>query len=126
MPNAGPLAGVQAALHHVTTPYIFVAACDMPTLDREVIRYLCELAPGYDAVIPMTAAGPEPLHGVYAQTALPEISAALSRGIRKIREILPALKVSEVGVAELLKVSAEAHRSFRNINTVADLTTIDT
>lgn len=120
-PGGGPLAGIEAALSRAATPRIFVAGCDMPNLDRALISHLCRLAPGFDAVIPMTAKGWEPLHGVYAQSALPTISAALALGSRKLQTVLATLRVREVGEAEMLAVSATALRSFSNINRVSDL-----
>lgn len=120
-PGRGPLAGIEAALIRAATPYIFVAGCDMPELDRTLIKHLCSLSPGFDAVIPISAKGWEPLHGVYSQTALPAISAALAVGTRKLQTVLATLKVCEVGEAEMLAVSATSLSSFRNVNTVADL-----
>lgn len=120
-PGTGPLAGIEAALSCVATPFIFVAACDMPYLDPALIIHLCSLAPGYDAVIPVTASGLEPLHGVYGQTALPMISAALAGGTRKLQLILTDLKVRAVSETEMLAVSPSALQSFSNINTVDDL-----
>ena len=64
--NLGPLAGLDAALHHCRTPWIFTSACDMPTLSPKLITFLCSLAEnGADAVIPWPANGPEPLCGLY-------------------------------------------------------------
>jgi molybdopterin-guanine dinucleotide biosynthesis protein A len=120
-PGGGPLAGIEAALSRAATPCIFVAGCDMPHLDRALITHLCSLAPGYDAVIPLTVKGWEPLHGVYAKTALPIISAALAAGTRKLQAVLATLKVRAVEEAELRAVSATALQSFSNINTVNDL-----
>lgn len=120
-PGGGPLAGIEAALRQVTTPYIFVAGCDMPHLDRALIRHLCALAPGYQAVIPATAKGWEPLHGVYGQSGLPVIAAALAAGNRKLQEVLARLEVRMVDQAEMLAVSDNALASFRNVNTVAEL-----
>lgn len=124
-PGGGPLAGIEAALSHAATPYIFVAACDMPRLNRALITHLCTLADGYDAVIPMTARGWEPLHGVYSRSVLPTISAALADGKHKLQMVLSGLKVREVGEAEMLAVSETARESFRNINTVDDLPPAD-
>ena len=120
-PGGGPLAGIEAALTHAATPYIFVAGCDMPELDRALVSHLCQLAPGYDAVIPLSAKGPEPLHGVYAKSALPTISTALAAGSRKLQAVLASLRLREVTEAEMLAVSPTALGSFRNINTVNDL-----
>lgn len=120
-PGGGPLAGIEAALSRAATPYLFVAACDMPDLDRALITHLCTLAPGHDAVIPMTSRGLEPLHGVYAKSALPIISATLAAGNRKLQTVLATLKVRTVDEAEMLAVSSTALQSFSNINTVNDL-----
>lgn len=125
-PGGGPLAGIEAALTRAPTPYIFVVGCDMPDLERALIRHLCGLAPGYDAVIPVTSLGWEPLHGVYAKTALPTISAALAAGTRKLQAVLATLMVRGVGEPEMLAVSASALRSFRNINRVNELPATDT
>jgi molybdopterin-guanine dinucleotide biosynthesis protein A len=121
LPGAGPLAGIQTALHHAATPCIFVAGCDMPTLDSELIIYLCTQAAGYDVVLPVTDFGPEPLHAVYCRTALPRISAALADGVRKIQQVLPSLRVLEIGPETLAGISATPGRSFSNINTISDL-----
>lgn len=120
-PGGGPLAGIEAALSRTVTPYLFVAGCDMPYLDPALIRHLCFLAPGHDAVIPVTGRGLEPLHGVYGRTALPTIAAALAAGSRKLQVVLRQLNIREVAEAEMRAVSANALQSFRNINTVADL-----
>lgn len=125
LPGAGPLAGIEAALTRAATPRIFVAGCDMPYLEPALIRHLCALAPGYDAVVPRTAKGWEPLHAVYARSALPAIAAALAGGGRKLQEVLAALRLREVEEAELLAVSATALRSFGNINRAADLLAAD-
>ncbi len=121
LPGNGPLGGIQAALSRVETPYIFVAGCDMPDLDPELIALLCDRAPGYDAVLPVTAAGPEPLHAVYGRTALAPITAALAGGIRKIQAVLAQLRVLEIGPEQWPGTGGNFGRSFRNINTPADL-----
>jgi molybdopterin-guanine dinucleotide biosynthesis protein A len=121
LPGAGPLAGIQAALHHTATPYIFVAGCDMPALDPELIAFLCARAAGYDVVLPVNESGPEPLHAVYSRSALPGISAALAAGVRKIQEGLGSLRVLEIGPTALAGITAAPARSFSNINTTADL-----
>jgi len=121
LPGAGPLAGIQTALHHAATPYIFVTGCDMPTLDPKLIAYLCERAAGYDVVLPVTDAGSEPLHAVYSRNALPQIDAALAVGVRKIQEGLKSLRVLEIGPETLAGFGDSPARSFGNINTVADL-----
>lgn len=119
--GAGPLAGIHSALHHAATPFVFVAGCDMPDLEPQLITYLCEQASGYDAVLPVTPAGPEPLHAVYSRDSLPRIAAALAAGIRKIQEGLASLRVLEINLGTMAGICTHPERSFSNVNTPRDL-----
>lgn len=119
-PDAGPLAGIHAALKSVTSPLIFVAGCDMPFLDKSLIRYLYSLTEGYDVIVPRTDQGREPLHAIYRQSIVEVLEENLARGNRKIHQILAELNIREVGAAEMLAENGNLN-SFRNINTIADL-----
>jgi molybdopterin-guanine dinucleotide biosynthesis protein A len=79
-PGAGPLGGIYTALCAAATPYCVVVACDMPFVRPALLRHLLDLAPGYAAVVPRSARGPEPLHAVYARECLPAIAALLDAG----------------------------------------------
>lgn len=118
--DAGPLAGIQTALTKIDTPFAFVAACDMPQLNPTLIRYLCSLPGAWDVVLPWTANGPEPLHALYAKTALPIISENLDHGERKLQTVLAGLKVRQVTTNEILTVVPDLE-SFANINKPGDL-----
>jgi molybdopterin-guanine dinucleotide biosynthesis protein A len=122
-PGAGPLAGIHAALSAIDTPLIFVAGCDMPFLDRELITYLHSLATDFDAVVPHTAKGLEPLHAVYRRNTVAFIAENLRKGVFRLHDILSGLKIREVGQNEIIANSATGLDSFRNINTLDDLKT---
>lgn len=70
----GPLAGVVAASHATSAPWIFVTACDMPVLDDRAISGICESrGSAVDAVVPVGADGrPEPLHACYRCSTIDE------------------------------------------------------
>lgn len=118
--DAGPLAGIHAALQTVSTPLIFVAGCDMPFLDQKLINYLASLSDGYDVVVPRSTRGLEPLHAVYRQTIGGVIEEYLEKGNRKIHLLFQALRVREVREAEILTVTDNL-ASFHNINFTSDL-----
>lgn len=118
--DSGPLAGIHAALKATSRPKIFVAGCDMPFLDEKLIAYLCANAADYDAVLPRTASGLEPLHAVYSKNLLPAIAEALENGQRKIHRFLANVNVKEVEEGEILSVTGNLD-SFRNVNTPEDL-----
>src|SRR6266496_3487290 len=64
------LGGLYTGLHHATTEYVFVAPCDLIFPDGELLRYLCSLKDGYDAVVAAPGHGFEPLFALYAKSCL--------------------------------------------------------
>ncbi|HTU03487.1 MAG TPA: molybdenum cofactor guanylyltransferase, partial [Candidatus Sulfotelmatobacter sp.] len=95
-PGRGPLGGLQAALLATSAPAVFCLACDMPFANPVVIRYLCELRDGVQAVVPRTAAGYEPLHALYQRTCLPTIEASLAAGDVSLQRLLASLHIRAV------------------------------
>lgn len=115
--NIGSIAGLHSALAHSTSPRAFVTACDMPFLDQSVIRYLCLLQQeGYDAVIPFSEGGQEPLHAVYSSSCKEVFDRAIQRGERKILDILNEVEIREVSYEEIRNVGGQG-TSFVNVNT---------
>lgn len=116
-PEAGPLAGIHAALKYIKLPRAFVVACDMPLINPALVRFLCELEKEmhWDVVLPWLARGPEPLFGVYSRGCLPLIDKNLEQGNRKIEMALGRLRVRPVSQAEILAVVPDLD-SFHNIN----------
>jgi len=116
-PGIGSIAGLHSALHHSATELTFVSACDMPFIEPEVIRHLCELQQeGYDAVIPFSSGGQEPLHAVYSTGCRVVFEKAILDNDWKIVDILPRLKTKLISWDEMQSVSG-AVKSFLNVNT---------
>jgi len=112
------LGGLHTGLVHAETPYIFVAACDMPFVDEGLIRALLERRFGYDVILPGTPEGLEPLIACYGQTCLPVIRRQLQAGNFRILDIYPELRMRVVGPGEL---PGNWRSALTNINTPADL-----
>ncbi|MDZ7642749.1 MAG: NTP transferase domain-containing protein, partial [Desulfurivibrio sp.] len=123
--GAGPLAGIQAALHELDAERLFVTACDMPLLDGEIIARLCNCPGDWDVVLPALATGREPLHAVYHRRILPQLEAALARGDYRIADLLAELRVREMSGNEL-GIGAGKSSSFVNINYRRDLENLAT
>jgi molybdopterin-guanine dinucleotide biosynthesis protein A len=119
-PGAGPLAGIHAAMLASRYPHVFVAACDMPGLDPDVIRMVVERIGTADAVVPRWEGDVEPLHAVYALRALPVVEAALRSGRNAMRDFLGTVQVEWVDEAELRALRGAA-ASLTNVNTPEDL-----
>jgi len=122
-PGCGPLAGIHAALLASRYPHVFVAACDMPGLDPDVIRFLLGRVANADAVVPCWDGDVEPLHAVYAVGALREIEAHLRAGQNAVRDVLRRLRVDYVSEAEMRAVRGAA-RSLTNVNTPEELAAV--
>lgn len=115
----GPLAGLEAALDVIETPYAFVVACDMPFVSPDLVRAMVDLAvaePSRDALVLRTSQGVEPLHAVYSRACLPVVTQQLDAGERSLQRLLPHLRVGEAPT-DLMSRYDPAGRSAFNANT---------
>jgi len=120
VPDAGPLAGVAAALEASPHQLVAVVAVDMPFACRELLRLLARLHAGEDAVVPMTPMGLEPLHAVYSKRSSVEARLALREGRLGLRRLLGRLRVREVSEREWRPADPEG-RFALNMNSPKDL-----
>jgi len=119
-PEGGALGGIYSGLFHASHSHAFVAACDMPFLNKALISHLSALSPGYDIVIPKTEDGWQPLHAVYSQKCLPFMEDLLQEKNLKIIDFFPKVKKREVTTEEILPFDPQLV-SFLNVNTPEDL-----
>jgi len=115
----GSMAGVHAGLKWSRDERIFVVACDMPHLDKDLIRWLAAIGTTAPALVPESGAGLEPLHAFYSKAALPAIEEAITSGNRKILDLLENIGAQIVPAAEVSRHSP-GFRSFMNLNTPED------
>lgn len=119
IPGMGALSGIHAALRHTGAEHVFVAACDMPSIGGDLVRCMVAMREGYDAVVPESGSGLEPLCAVYGKGVLPAIEEALRSGCGKVAAILPKVRVKTLSRDEVSLVDP-GFRSFLNINTPDD------
>lgn len=116
----GSIAGLHSAVTHSSTAHSFVTACDLPFLNPAVIRHLCSIRnEGYDAVVPLTESGLEPLHAVYSSVCKEIFANAIEQNERKIIDILGRMNIRQVTCDELMNVGW-LNSSFLNVNTPED------
>jgi molybdopterin-guanine dinucleotide biosynthesis protein A len=117
--GAGPLAAIVAGLRlspHVLTA---VVAVDMPWFDPELLGHLAREWRGEDALVPVSPSGAEPLHAVYARSALPAMDDALTGGRLRMRDLLDRLVVRTFAATTLM--GSERGQGFAvNLNTPDD------
>jgi molybdopterin-guanine dinucleotide biosynthesis protein A len=114
------LTGIQAGLFHCRTPFAFVAACDIPLLQKGMVELLLqECSDGVDVAVPIYKGYFEPLCAVYSRKCLPAVEDLLEQGRLKIINLFDRVRVKTVGEEQLLRADPEL-LSFVNINTKAD------
>ena len=120
--DAGPLAGLCAALEAARTPWIFALATDMPFVKPALIELLAQRRAGFDAVVPVADGHPQPLAAFYSVSCLETIRALLDAddGQRSLRAALDRLNVCYVGESDLLAADP-GRRSFVDLDTPQDL-----
>jgi molybdopterin-guanine dinucleotide biosynthesis protein A len=119
----GALGGIYTGLFHASHSHAFVAACDMPFLNKNLIRHLIDLSPGYDIVIPKTQDGWQPLHAIYSQKCLPFMEELIQQDNLKIIDFFHRVKKREVPTEEILPLDPNL-ASFLNVNTPEELARI--
>ena len=110
------LGGLYTGLFHAETEYVFVASCDLPFPSAQVLRHLCSLKEGFDAVVPSTRYGYEPLFALYSKNCLAPIKALLDRGEFCAYAYYPEIRVRYVPPEELAPFDRDG-RAFINVNT---------
>jgi molybdopterin-guanine dinucleotide biosynthesis protein A len=119
----GALGGVYTGLFHASHSHAFVAACDMPFLNKDLIRHLIDLSSGYDIVIPKTQDGLQPLHAIYSQKCLPFMEELIRQDNLKIIDFFHRVKKRGVPTEEILPLDPNL-TSFLNVNTPEELARI--
>jgi molybdopterin-guanine dinucleotide biosynthesis protein A len=120
--NKGPLGGIHSALIETGKEAVFVVACDMPMLDRNIIIRQIEFYnnKGCDILIPKINQYIEPLHGIYRKTMTPILSAYLEvKNNYAVREFCTTAD-ADVCYFELKESEINA-RVFTNINSPSDI-----
>jgi molybdopterin-guanine dinucleotide biosynthesis protein A len=120
LPDAGPLAGLVAALRASPHPLLAVVAVDLPWLDPGLLGLLADRIGDHDAAVCVTEGGIEPLHAVYARSALGVADAALTGPDRSVRRMVATLRSIQISEAEW-RAAGVSDRFSRNLNTPEDL-----
>jgi len=76
-PEAGPLAGIEAALAAAASPLVLVLAVDMPHMNADLLQQLVGQCTETTGAIPRLADAIEPLAAVYPKSALPLVTELL-------------------------------------------------
>jgi len=118
------LGGLYTGLYHAQTEYVFVSPCDLPFPNKGVLDHICSLRKGFDAVVPTTHRGLEPLFALYAKKCLEPMRRLLESGNYCVYDFYPQVRIRYVPSEELAQWDQEG-KSFLNINTPEEFTRLE-
>lgn len=127
-PGEGPLGGIATALAATRCDRCLIVACDMPFLNRVLLRWMLELRTGADVLMPVTPGKSRQgradvahiAHALYRVDALPAIERAIARGERQAASLLADVCTFTIEVEALVRFDPGL-RSLFSVNTPADL-----
>ncbi len=120
-PGKGSQGGIYTGLVSSHNFHNLVIGCDMPFLNIDLIKYLFDIAYGFDVVVPrLTNSIFEPLHAIYSQSCIVPLELLIKQDKLRILDLYEMVTVRYVTGGEIDRFDPE-HRSFFNINTEADL-----
>lgn len=120
-PARSSLTGIHAGLFYSSLPYSFVCACDAPFLQKDLVHLLISQAsPKFDAVMPETSKGLEPLCAVYSKSCIKNIEDHIRQDKFKIQKVFNPSKIRKIKEEQLRQTDPDLS-SFININTPEDL-----
>lgn len=112
----GPLAGVQAGLAACRTSWLVAVPCDVPRFPDDLVARLLAAAHGSGARVASvrTPSGIHPVFMLLHRAVLPELTAFLEAGQRRVRQWCDG--------QQAIWVDFDDDRAFDNLNTPEDLT----
>ncbi|HHV35650.1 MAG TPA: molybdenum cofactor guanylyltransferase [Syntrophomonadaceae bacterium] len=119
IPGKGPLSGMHAGLISSPCDLNYVAACDMPFINADIVRYMVEQTEVCDdAVVPVIKGYPEPLAAVYRKTCIKHIEDSLINKKYQVKSFYPHIRLKYIPEKELQEYGGG--KNFFNINTRDD------
>jgi len=112
----GPLGGIYTGLMSIPDQAGFFVACDMPHINRQLVRYMVDIKGNHRAVVPAVADKIEPLHAIYFQSCLKPIKHLIDTKRRQVRLFFDSIPVRYVKEDEIRKFCCPS-KAFLNINT---------
>ncbi|HEY6553850.1 MAG TPA: molybdenum cofactor guanylyltransferase [Vicinamibacteria bacterium] len=113
--DQGALGGVFSGLSALDRPLGLFLAVDLPAVPVALLEALVAGAPGFDAVVPVSSRGPEPLCAVYSLACLEPIRQRLAAGEAKMTSFWPDVRVRAWGPADIAPFG-EPDALFANLN----------
>lgn len=121
-PKCAAAGGLFTALSYASNERVFLAACDMPFLDRKVITFLAAQDPNADVIVAKIQWQLQMTHAIYSKRCLPILKRMLDARNYRLQELCEQPSLSILCVTEERIATVDPHfLSFLNLNTPRDL-----
>jgi len=121
VPHRGPVAGLEQALRSIEFDRAFVCSCDLPFVNGDLARKLCDLLGTCDAVIPQVDGKLQPLHAAYRKSCARVLRAMRDQNQNRLQDIVTFANVRIVPEEEIRALDPDPRLlSFFNVNTPED------
>jgi molybdopterin-guanine dinucleotide biosynthesis protein A len=122
--GAGALGGLLTGLRHLPEQAtgLFLAV-DLPLVPVALLRHMLALPGNWDAAVPVSAGGPEPLCAAYRRPCLPAVERRVDASDLKMTSFWGEVRVRRLAAGELAPFG-DPSRMFRNVNTPGDYETL--
>tara|TARA_Y100000385_G_scaffold93763_1_gene96867 strand:+ start:776 stop:1357 length:582 start_codon:yes stop_codon:yes gene_type:complete len=118
--NSGPIAGVYTGLKHTKTENNLVLSCDIPLVQTSILELIIKNnEPDKDVVQIIDDLNSMPLIALYKKRIAPYLLSELNKGERRLVKSINKLNKKNISVTK------DQHNCLININTVADLKTLE-
>ncbi len=119
----GPIGGIYTGLVSISDDAGFFVACDMPFINKPLVRYMVDIRDNHAGVVPSVGNEIEPLHAIYTRACLEPVRSLIDSKRYQIRLFYDHVPVRYVKEDEIRKFGSPS-RAFLNINTVDGLAKI--
>lgn len=119
----GPVGGIYTGLDAIADGWAFFCACDMPFINRDLVRYITEVKDGFDAVVPKVDWKIEPLHALYSKRCLPAIKKLIYNEEYQTIKSFKDINVRFIEEDEIRRFDPEL-KTFLNVNKQDELVSI--
>jgi molybdenum cofactor guanylyltransferase len=118
-PSCGPLSGIAASLEKIHTAHLIALAIDMPFMNENYLRSICDAIEPGRGVVALIDNRAEPLAAVYPREAEIDFRTALAGADFSLQNVVHHLVTS----GKLLEISVmeQERRLFRSMNLVSDV-----
>ncbi|OFY65239.1 MAG: hypothetical protein A3H98_03185 [Bacteroidetes bacterium RIFCSPLOWO2_02_FULL_36_8] len=118
--NKGPLAGIYTGLFYSTNELTIITACDMPSINQEMINHLITHINRTEIVLYGKKERAEPFPGIYRKTCMTRIKTLIKRNELSLQNLFVQSNTLYLNKPEFTETTRNA---FLNMNTMNDYET---